>query len=172
MYDLKKAHHYVGLIGWSEFNFGDNDKVYCDSLVLLLAARVMGYKLNYLPGALSLKSLNLDEPRHYYLCPFELASFPKTKCYILPYQSDWEALGPDLKLQLDALYADSIVYIGISSPNQNKLAQIINENYGYSVHAVGAALLDHQDKSYSFVKFASGKGFDGWRAASYRLSAL
>lgn len=163
----KYAYHHIGLIGWHECTFKGSDVVFCDSLSLKFMAAIFGIKLKYLPGALSVKNLDLNDSQNFYLCPHELSSFPREKCFILPFQTDWSHIDGTLRETISRLDNNTTVYVAISSPKQNKLATMINEQFNLSVHAVGAALLDLNSSQSFWIRLVSGRGLEWLVRALY-----
>ena len=163
----KYAYHYIGLIGWHELKFTNSDVVYCDSFSLKIMANIFGIKLSYFPGSLSLKNIDLNAAQHFYLCPHELSKFPIDKCFILPFRKDWANIDGRLIEIISSLDINTTIYVGISSPNQNKLATMINGQFNLSVHAVGAALLDLNSSQSFFIRRVSGRGLEWLVRAFY-----
>ncbi len=157
---MKKAHHYIGLVGWRSLSFSEYDRVYCDSLTLLFVAKCFGIKLDYLPGAKSLRALDAGSKKNVYLTPFPLSQFPENQQFELPKFDSVTNIPDQVQAWLEENANACKVYIGISTPNQNILGSLINQKYQLEVHCVGAALIEACSPSYRQVKLVSGHGFE------------
>jgi|TARA_B110001469_G_C9648913_1_gene330062 hypothetical protein len=154
------ASHYIGLYGWTELSFSDNDRVFCDSLALLFMARIFGFKLNYLPGAKSLADLDSKSLENVYLAPFFLDQFPKDLQITLPMLKTVDVV-PQCTLEwLNSKSKFKRIYVGISTPNQNALGSLLASKYDASIHCVGAAIIEAGTPEFKLVSKASGSGFE------------
>ena len=137
--------HYVNLVGWNVLldNYNPNLDVYhCDSISLLLMAKIFGESAAYTPGPTVIpyacsKAANSDT---LFLVSNSIHKSFFKNSYLLP-QFFSEVYIDDLLAETLSNNSFSEVFIGISSPKQNILAHQINCICpNTTIYCIGAAL--------------------------------
>ena len=154
--------HYIGLVGWREFRHldGSRNMFFIDSLLFRLMALFLGCRAKYLPGATFSRSIDVVNAKYLFLVPFELPHIPSDQQYVLPFFEEDVHLSKELTIKLSTCSSDTIVLIGISTPKQNLLGDMIGEATGLRVHCIGAALLDIGTTRQKMMGFFSGWGVE------------
>ena len=130
---------YVNLVSWnfaSEIPDSVNVKFHCDSISLSIAARLMGFKLKRSAGVREFQSREQSQ-NSLFLSSTKLKMDNEV---VLPL---WDEIY-DIQLYeelIEKLKEVTEVYIGISSPKQDKLAIIIQDKFPcMDIYCFGAAL--------------------------------
>ena len=161
--------HYIGLVGWREFRHLDGSRniFFIDSILFRVAAYFFGCRATYLPGATFSRSIDVLNDKCLYLVPFELPDIPSVQQYILPFFKEDVHLSDELTKKLATCSSDTIVLIGISTPKQNLLGDMIGNATGFHVHCIGAALLDIGTTRQETMGLFSGWGVE-WLVRALR----
>ena len=154
--------HYIGLVGWRDFRNLNHSRnsFFIDSILFRFAASFFGCRAKYLPGATFSGSVDALSRKYLYLVPFEMGHLPLGQQFVLPFFKEDVYLSEELREKLSECSSDAIVLIGISSPKQNLLGDLIGEATGLRVHCIGAALLDIGTARQEAMDFFSGWGVE------------
>ena len=157
-----KIVNYLSLIGWKEIYFRKcvNSIYYIDSLSLLFLAKIFNKKVEYLPGAKALNSMDLRSEEFYFLTPYFLPQYRSNKQYVLEDFNKEVFLSKNLNNWLNKINAESSLLLGIASPKQNKLATLIAKKYSFNIHCFGAALIEKDTSDFKYISKWSGKGLE------------
>lgn len=137
--------HYVNLVGWKVLldNYDPNLDIYnCDSISLLLMAKIFGYNPAFTPGSTiaphAFSKAN-SSGTLFLVSNFIHKSYYKN-AYLLP-QFESEVFVDDTLAGILSNNSFNEVFIGISSPKQNILAHRIDSIFpGLTIYCIGAAL--------------------------------
>ena len=154
----RKVTHYINLVGWEVLSFTARDRVFCDSLSLLVVSHMLGKPLVYLPGAKSLRRHVIDPVQSIYLTPCNLSKIPQEQQFILPPEAEIQ-ISEDLRDWISKKNGLERIYIGIGSPKQNLLGQKLLEEFDVDIFCVGASIFEI-GTSHSIISWSSGRGFE------------
>ena len=134
------THHFVNLVSWKYFAFNvkPHRKIHVDSLTLKMMFRLFGRNTERLSGVGYFGTSNFPEKTIF----LTSSSYNSKYCYVLPF---WKTiheiiLTADIKAQIKDFQS---IVIGISSPKQDYLADLIVEHFpNKEVFCLGAAIYE------------------------------
>jgi hypothetical protein len=137
--------HYVNLVGWKVLlnNYDSSLDIYnCDSISLLLMARIFGWNPAFTPGSTIIPyafTKANSSGTLFLVSNFKHKSYFKYS-YLLP-QFESEVFVDETLAGIISNNSFNEIFIGISSPKQNVLAHRINSiSPDLTIYCIGAAL--------------------------------
>ena len=135
------TYHYVNLVSWRYFIENSSGRLYCDSILLYLIALLNGIKLEINSGPNTFYNRRSEES------VLVLGNSVRTHNYDsfqLPFWRDVSeiSLSDELHEKVDG---HRYIYIGISSPKQDRLAHMLEETYpNKEIYCYGAAMYTNE----------------------------
>lgn len=138
-------YHYINLVAWDEVNdsySSSRDVFFCDSVSLLIMARLFGKKVKLMPGPKALssrKNLFSSDLTLFLVSDISVRSY-SNRSIVLPFFEKEVYLNSDLLNYMEKINVENI-FIGVSTPKQNSLAQLIySKNKNVDIYCFGAAI--------------------------------
>ena len=131
------TYHYVNLVSWRYFIENRGGRLYCDSILLYLVALLNGIKLTINSGPNEFYNVN---SRADVLVLGNRVRMQTYDSFHLPLWRDICEIALSDELQ-EKVKDYRYIYIGISSPKQDRLAHLLEEKYSNKeIYCFGAAM--------------------------------
>ncbi|MGB0294926.1 MAG: hypothetical protein ACPGAO_08880 [Flavobacteriaceae bacterium] len=139
------TNHYINLVSWEYFAHSSEGQLHCDSRLMALLSAALGVKIVVTSGPGTLYKKN---PEERVLILGEKSIRVNAFNYSLPFWKSQEEVKITGDL-IDAIDGYNIIYIGISSPKQDRLAHLLNKlNSDKHYFCFGAALYSNNLVEY------------------------
>ena len=133
------TNHFVNLVSWRYFikNKADKRNIFIDSLSLSFCCRLFGVSLKKISGVWFFHN-KIDSNQSIFLVSSDKKFFKHQ--FVLPFWKSIDEISLDKKVVKQIEAFESIV-VGISSPKQDRLADLINKLYPEkNIYCLGAAI--------------------------------
>lgn len=143
-------YHYVNLVMWEDISVSfdaNSERCYCDSITMLIAARLCGIRLTRRPGTQAIQALrsSLTASSTLVLAKNAEPNPDGFQVFALPWYDSFIYIPAKLKATISQSKPHTLL-VGISSPKQNELARQLQKITPKSdIFCLGAALNYNND---------------------------
>ena len=152
--------HYLNLIGIDEWvRLKNNANFHCDSVSLKIALKLIGINAQLNPGSSKIDLIQKNKNNGLFLLSGPNKKYPNS--IVLPQFNHPKDLPDQLVNNVEEqLISNHLVFIGVSSPKQNFLAEYLSELGHHNTFYCVGAVLDNKSYGVSAIRLTSGLGLE------------